>query len=69
VAKRLRLVIAVAAVAFAVVVAFAFRRRTPPPPAAAIHTEPGAVVESTGGRVQRFKSSREDVSVVKQLRV
>src|SRR5206468_30528 len=26
-------------------------------------TEPGAVVESTGGRVERFKSSREDVRV------
>jgi hypothetical protein len=63
--KVTRLVIAIAAVAFAIVVVRALRRPAPAPapiPAAA-RTEPGAVVEATGGRVERFKSSREDVRV------
>ena len=52
------------AIAFAIVVAFAFRRpaaivAAPTP----VRTDPGAVVESTGGRVERFKLSHEDVRV------
>src|SRR5438046_2081339 len=62
--RRARFVIAAAAVAFAIVVAFAIKRRTPQPaPAPAVRTDPGAVVEVTGGRVERFKLSREDVRV------
>jgi LPS export ABC transporter protein LptC len=62
--RVIRSVIAIAAVAFAIVVVRAFRRPAPPVPIpVAARTEPGAVVEATGGRVQRFKSSREDVRV------
>jgi LPS export ABC transporter protein LptC len=62
--RRARLVIAVAAVAFAIVVGFALKRRAPQPavPSAA-PTAPGAVVEVTGGRIERFKLSRQDVRV------
>ena len=62
--KRARLVIALAAVAFALVVGFALKRRPPQPavPSAA-PTAPGAVVEVTGGRIERFKFSRQDVRV------
>ena len=42
----------------------AFKRRArAAAPASAARTDPGAVVESTGGRVERFKLSREDVRV------
>jgi len=62
--KTLRLVIAVTAVAFAIVVVLAFKRRGPAPAVAApVRTDPGAVVEITGGRVGRFKFSREDIRV------
>lgn len=62
--RRARLIIAVSAVAFALLVAFALKRRAPIPiPSPAAHTDPGAVIESTGGRVERFKLSREDVRV------
>ncbi len=62
--RRARLLIAIGAVVFAIVVAFAFKRRAPQPPAqSASRTDPGAVVEVTGGRVERFKLSREDVRV------
>ena len=62
--RRARLVIAIGAVAFAMVVAFSLKRRSPQPTAgAAPRTDPGAVVEVTGGRVERFKLSREDVRV------
>ena len=60
--RRARPVIAIAAVVFALVVAFALKRR-PQPPARSARTDPGAVVEVTGGRVERFKLSREDVRV------
>ena len=63
--RRARLLIAVFAVAFAVVVAFEFRPRPADgvavPPLA--RTDVNAVVESTGGRVMRFKREHEDVSV------
>lgn len=62
--RRLRLFIGLFAVAFAVVVVFAFRQRAPAaPPPPIVRTEPGVVVESTGGRVERFRLSREDVRV------
>jgi len=61
--RRARLVIAIAAVAFAIVVAFALKRRPQGPAQPATRTDPGAVVEVTGGRVERFKLSREDVRV------
>lgn len=62
--RRARSVIAIVAVAFAIVVVFALKRRVVEPPAQlAAHTDPGAVVEVTGGRVERFKLSREDVRV------
>ncbi len=62
--KYARIIIAVFGVVFAGFVALQFQRRLPaPPPAAAVATDPRAVVESTGGETQRFKSSREDVRV------
>src|SRR5436189_3002215 len=61
--RRARLVIAVAAVAFAIVVAVALKRRPQSTVQPAARTDPGAVVEVTGGRVERFKLSREDVRV------
>jgi lipopolysaccharide export system protein LptA len=62
--RRARLVIGVFAVVFAVVVAFAFRKGAPATPLPTpVRTDPGAVVESTGGRVERFKLSHEDVHV------
>src|SRR5205807_9729882 len=58
------LLIGMFAIVFAVVVAFAFKRRVPVAPTPTpIRTDAGAVVESTGGRVERFKLSREDVRV------
>lgn len=51
-------------VVFAGFVALQFKRRLPAAPAdAVVRTDPRAVVESTGGDTQRFKSSREDVRV------
>src|SRR5439155_23391178 len=62
--RRARLIIAVFAVAFAVVVAFEFRPRPAISVAAPVaRTDLKAVVESTGGRVMRFKREHEDVSV------
>ncbi len=63
--RRARLVIALTAVAFAIVVGFALKRRVPqsavPPP---VHADPKTVVfEMTGGMIERFKFSREDVRV------
>ena len=62
--RRARAVIAVAAVAFALVVGLTLKRRDPRPamPSAA-PTVPGAVVEVTGGQIERFKLSRQDVRV------
>ena len=62
--RRARFLIAVFAVVFAILVAFAFRRRAPIDALDAIaRTDPKAVVESVAGRVERFKSSHQDVSV------
>lgn len=65
--RRARLVIAVFGVVFAAFVAREYRRRDPPPPPPGVaRTDPGAVIETTGGNLLRFKGSREDVSVAYQ---
>ena len=61
--RRARSVIAIVAVVFAIAVVFALKRRPQSPVQPAVRTDPGAVVEVTGGRVERFKLSREDVRV------
>jgi LPS export ABC transporter protein LptC len=63
--RRARLVLAVFAVAFAVLVVFAMKRRGPQPPASvkSARSDPQAVVESTSGRVMRFKRTHEDVTI------
>jgi lipopolysaccharide export system protein LptA len=62
--RRARLFIAVFAVIFTVVVVFAFKRRGAVPTTAPdSHMAPGAVIESTGGHLERFKLSREDLTV------
>src|SRR5687768_5560656 len=61
--RRTRSAIAIVAVVFAFVVMFTLERRSQPPVQPAARTDPGAVVEVTGGRVERFKLSREDVRV------
>jgi LPS export ABC transporter protein LptC len=62
--RRARLIIVLFAVAFAVVLARQWKPR--PPPAASTpvpRSDPGAAIEVAGGRLERFKSSRQDVSV------
>src|SRR2546423_14331561 len=62
--RRARLVLGLFAVTFLVVLVFAFKRRAPAAARGSIvPTDPGAVVVSTGGTTQRFRSSREDVNV------
>lgn len=62
--RRARLVIAVFGVVFAVFVARQFKGREPAPVAhAPVRTDPGAVVETTGGQSMKLTRSREDVSV------
>jgi len=62
--KKARLLIGLFVIAFGVVVALAFKTRTPPPPAVpVVPTEAGTVLESTGGRVDRFTFARESVRV------
>jgi LPS export ABC transporter protein LptC len=62
--RRARLAIAISALGFAAVVVFALKKRdAQSTPVAAVRTDPSAVVEVTGGRVERFKLSREDVRV------
>src|SRR5438309_11474913 len=61
--RRARSVIAIVAVVFAIAVVFALKRRPQSPVQPAVRTDPGTVVEVTGGRVERFKLSREDVRV------
>lgn len=62
--KYARTIIAVFGVVFAAFVALQFKRRLPgSTPTAVVRTDPRAVIESTGGATQRFKSSREDVRV------
>lgn len=68
--RRARLVVGVSAIAFAVFVGLQFKRRPPAPrPVAGVHTEPGAVVETTGTKTERFSLSHESVRVTadKQL--
>ena len=62
-----RLLIAVFGVAFAVFVAREFKRRENPPPVpATAGKDPGAVVETTGGRGWKFNGSREAAGVTFQ---
>ncbi len=62
--RRARIAISLFAVVFAVFVARQMKRRDPPPaPPVAARTDPGAVVEITGGQTMRFNGSREDVSI------
>jgi lipopolysaccharide export system protein LptA len=61
--RRARLVIGVFAIVFAIVVFFAFKRRIIPVARPVVRTAPGALIETTGGRIERFKLSRQDVSV------
>ena len=62
--RRARLAIAISALGFAAFVLFALKTRdAQPSPAVAERTDPSAVVEVTGGRVERFRLSREDVRV------
>lgn len=62
--RRMRWVLGAFAIVFAVVVVFAFKRSAPAPASQpGVPTDPGAVVQSTGGIINRFKFSREDVSV------
>jgi lipopolysaccharide export system protein LptA len=62
--RRARLFIAVFAVIFAAVVFFAVKRRNPGSAAPSDPPmTPGTALESTGGRLARFKLSREDLSV------
>ena len=62
--KYARLLVAVFAIGFGVFVARELKPRTPEVAAPAIpRTDPGAVVESTGGHVFRVNSSREDFTV------
>lgn len=62
--RRTRWVIAVFGVVFAVFVARELKRRDPVPTMAPVaRTDPGAVVETTGGNLTRIKGTREDVSI------
>lgn len=68
--RRARLVVGVSAIAFAVFVGLQFKRRAPAASLpAGVRTEPGAVVETTGTRTERFSLSHESVRVTadKQL--
>jgi lipopolysaccharide transport protein LptA len=61
--KHARTLVAVFGVLFAAFVALQFKRSRGSAPPPVVRTEPGAVVESTGGETQRFHLSREDVGV------
>ena len=62
--RRARLFIGLFGVAFAIVVVFAFKPRTPPAQnGRVVQTDPGTIVQSTGGRVQRVKLSKEEVLI------
>src|ERR687888_63314 len=68
--RRARVIVGGAAILFALFVAFEFKRRGPAAPAQPIsRTDPTAVLESTGGRIERFQLSRENASIAyeKQL--
>ena len=65
--RNARLVIAVFGVVFAVFVARELKRRDAPPAMKpVVRTDPGAIVETTGGNLTRIKGTREDVSVAYQ---
>ena len=61
--KNARFIIAVFGVVFALFVALQLRRGGRAAPAATVRSDPGALMETTGGNTQRFRSSHEDVSV------
>ena len=61
--KNARFIIAVFGVVFALFVALQLMRGGRAAPAATVRSDPGALMETTGGNTQRFRSSREDVSV------
>jgi lipopolysaccharide export system protein LptA len=62
--RRARLFIGIFGIAFAIVVVFAFKPRTRPAGKAVIvQTDPGTIVQSTGGRVQRVRLSKEEVLI------
>jgi len=69
--RQARVGLAIVAVAFTVAVGLTYKRRTPPLPESvlAARTEPNAVAESTGGRLTRYKSTRQDVIVEWQKEV
>ena len=65
--RSARLVIAVSGVVFAVFVARELKRRDPAPAVKpVVRTDPGAIVETTGGNLTRITGAREDVSVAFQ---
>ncbi|HEV3061601.1 MAG TPA: LptA/OstA family protein [Vicinamibacterales bacterium] len=62
--KNARIVIAAFGVVFAAFVGVQLRRHAPAANSAGIaHTDPGALIETTGGQTLRFTLSREDVHV------
>ena len=68
--RRARLFIAAFGVVFAVFVAWQFKgRRAPTVAPAPVRTDPGAVVEMTGGDFLKFNLSHEDVRVKSQRQV
>ena len=67
--RRARFFIALFGIAFGAVVIFAFMRHGAPEPRSISKTDPTATVESTKVRLERFKLSRENLSIAaeKQL--
>ncbi len=62
--RRARVIIALFAVVFAAIVAWQWKPRQPPAASAPVpRSDPKAAIEVAGGRLERFKSSRQDVSV------
>jgi LPS export ABC transporter protein LptC/lipopolysaccharide transport protein LptA len=62
--RKARLLIAVFAIVFAALVAWQLKPRVAPrAPTPVVHTDPGAVFESTGGKVERVKFSKSEVVV------
>src|SRR5215212_7279287 len=65
--RSARLVVAVFGIVFAVVVAREMKRRVPAPSVKpAVRSDPGAVIETTGGFTHRVKGNREDVDITFQ---
>lgn len=69
--RQIRLALAILAVGSIMAVALAYKRRTPPPAESVpvARSEPNAVAESTGGRLTRYRSTRQDVIVEWQKEV